>query len=106
MTFPILPLTTGARGGQLSDLFLPLVLLLAVVAIGTVVIHLVRRSTSRDEDSPTEGFTLHDLRTMHEAGDLTDEEFERARAALIGRVTAGADEEPDREEEPGAEEPT
>ena len=102
MTLPPLLLVAGPGGGQLSGLFLPLALLLGLVGIGALVIHLVRRSTRREEDGPAEGFTLHDLRTMHQAGNLTDEEYERAKAALIERVTATADEGPDREQESGS----
>ncbi len=50
------------------------------------------------EDSTIDtGFTLSDLRRMHRNGDLTDEQYEQARAAIIGmtqrQVDADAPEE-------------
>jgi len=61
--------------------------LLVLVLTGGVVIFVLRR-TLRDPGSsgPAEGFTLESLRSMHARGDLTDEEFESAKAAMIGRL--------------------
>jgi uncharacterized membrane protein len=48
-----------------------------------VVIFLVRKRLSPDEDFRGEGFTLADLRQLHKSGQMTDEEFERAKAQLL-----------------------
>jgi len=57
-----------------------------VAVVGAIVIAVARRMLHRGASSADAGFTLHDLRRMRDAGELSDEEFERARAALIGRV--------------------
>jgi uncharacterized membrane protein len=62
------------------------VLVLAVL-IGVAAIHFVRRWFTRDDEKPAD-FTLQQLRELHAAGNLTDEEFERAKSAVIGRTTA------------------
>ena len=73
-----------------EDLFgqlLPwLIMLLVVVVVGAAGIYFVRRMLQGGHSASVEGFTLHELRRMHVAGQLTDEEFERAKALIIGRV--------------------
>ncbi len=73
-----------------EDLFgqvLPwLIMLLVGVVVGGAGIYLVRRMLQSGQGAPGEGFTLDELRRMHAAGQLRDEEFERAKALIIGRV--------------------
>lgn len=59
------------------------VLLVAVIVLAAAVLKLRRRLLS-NEDNAGAPLTLHDLRQMHSEGGLTDEEFEKAKAALIG----------------------
>lgn len=63
-----------------------LIALVALVCVGAVVIYVVRRMLGRP-GGPPEGFTLQDLRRLHRSGALSDEEFERAKATVIGRAT-------------------
>ena len=44
------------------------------------------RQWLRDDDAPVSpiGFTLSDLRQLHKQGQMTDEEFERAKAKIVG----------------------
>lgn len=65
-----------------------LLLLLGVVIVGGVIILLARRHVNRGADSPASGFTLHDLRELHKNGELSDEEFARAKTQMIGRLAA------------------
>ena len=44
-----------------------------------------------DDTSGGDGFTLSDLRRLHKAGQMTDEEFEKAKKILIGSVKAAAE---------------
>jgi len=55
--------------------------------VGALVIYLIRRSMGR-RDSGSDGFTMQDLRDLHASGALSDEEFVKAKASVIGRVTA------------------
>ena len=77
-----------------EDLFgqlLPwLIMLLVVAVVGAAGIYLVRRMLQGKHGAPGEGFTLYELRRMRAAGQLSDEEFERAKAMIIGRVGGSA----------------
>ncbi len=80
----------GSPGNLFVDVLPRLVGLLAVVAIGGVVIYLLRRWLRRGPSAPAEGFTLQQLRELHATGSLTNDEFEQAKAAVIGRVAKEA----------------
>ncbi len=77
-----------------EDLFgqvLPwLIMLLVVVVVGAAGIYFVRRMLQGGHRTTGEGFTLDELRRMRAAGQLSDEEFERAKALIIGRVGGSA----------------
>ncbi len=74
--------------GSLFAHVLPwLVALLGVVVIGAAGIWVVRRSVRQESDGGAGGFTLQDLRDMKASGQLDDEEFDRARISLIGRLS-------------------
>jgi hypothetical protein len=64
-------------------------LIVIVVALFGVVMWL-RRRLSPNEDFHGEGFTLADLRRLHQAGKLSDEEFDKAKQGLIAASHASA----------------
>jgi hypothetical protein len=73
--------------------------LVAVVVVGLVVVSQVKRrlaADDRDKGQPG-GFTLSDLRDMHKSGQMSDEEFERAKGMIIdaARRAAARDKKPD-----------
>jgi hypothetical protein len=79
----------GAHDGSrlLADVLPWLSALVALMVVGAVAIYLIRRTLTSDNAlSSKTSFTLQDLRDMHAAGDLTDEEFQRAKDAMIGRL--------------------
>ena len=91
-----------AQDGQ-GDPFLEiapwLAALVVLVIIGAVVITWLRRRLyprDRDASGNRSGFTLHELRELHRNGELSDEEFEHARSAMLASFgvdassTAGA----------------
>lgn len=66
------------------------ILLWAGLLIGAIVVMLgviawIRRRLRSTSHPSTPPFTLHDLRSLHAQGRLTDEEFERAKHALLSR---------------------
>jgi hypothetical protein len=65
-----------------------LLLLLAAAVVGAIVVIVLRRWLRAPDSASGEGFTLHDLRRLHAAGQLNDDEFQRAKSALIDRVRA------------------
>lgn len=69
-----------------SDIAPWLIVLVGVVLLGGVAIYLIRRWLRNDQPGSSGGFTLHDLRELHAAGELSDEEFTRAKAQMIGRL--------------------
>lgn len=69
--------------------------LIVIVGVGVaaaIVGFFLWRAYTRQDDTPltpANAFTLADLRQLHREGQLNDEEFERARAAIIARTRAG-----------------
>lgn len=62
--------------------------LIVVVILGFVLVSWVRNRLTSNEGSTAVGFTLSDLRKLHESGQMTDEEYERARAQIIAVAKA------------------
>ena len=84
----LLTIADAPPDGSLFGQVIPwLVALLGVVVIGGVGIWIVRRMLKHDSGGGAGGFTLQDLREMKASGELNDEEFERARDAIIGRLS-------------------
>ncbi len=98
MTVPSALVGSGAASRLFSEVMPWLLLFMGLVIVGGVIIMLARRLLNDTSSSTQPGFTLHDLRTLHTKGELTDEEFERAREAMIARVAdSGPRETPDTE---------
>lgn len=60
--------------------------IVVLAAIGLTIAR--RRLLGRDHDDAGSGFTLHDLRAMRDAGRLSEEEFQHARAMILGHAGA------------------
>ncbi len=73
-------------------IILALVVFVLVLLLGLVVLLYRRRYFGARVDEP-QGFTLADVRRMHREGQLSDEEYERMRQAVIG-MSAGRPEGP------------
>ena len=79
------PVLAADESGPQDVVFWSIVLLLLLVAGFWVVLRLKRR-LSDDADHPPSagaGFTLSDLRRMHREGQMSDAEFERAKAKIV-----------------------
>ena len=88
-------------------IFVPLLILLVLAAVLIGALAFVRRKMHDGGTANTpRDFSLGDLRRLHRQGQLTDEEFERAKSKLVGTVQATLKKEakPSRVEEPFAEE--
>lgn len=57
-----------------------------IVFIGAIAIYYVRKMMQSQSSALEDGFTLHELKQLHTNGELNDEEYERAKHALIGRL--------------------
>jgi hypothetical protein len=65
-----------------SNIVLLGAVLVALVIVGIVLVRMVRARIRGTH--ATESFTLDDLRKLRAAGELSDAEYERMRAMLIG----------------------
>lgn len=66
-------------------------LIVAAGVAAAIVGFIIWRRFTRDTEptvTPDTAFTLADLRRLHREGQLSDEEFERARAAIIAQTRA------------------
>jgi hypothetical protein len=58
-------------------------ILVAFIVAGWVTVWQVRRRLANPDETAGTGFTLSDLRRLHKSGQMSDEEFERAKAQVV-----------------------
>jgi len=75
-----------ANGGHILSIAFWLALAAGVGIFGYVLARAVKRWT-QSNDKP-EAFTLQDLRDMRSRGEITAQEFDTMRAAILGRYAA------------------
>jgi uncharacterized membrane protein len=73
----------------LASTLLPLLGLFVLVVIGWFAVVRVRR-WMRDTSEDAAAFTLEDLRRLRREGKITEDEFNRAREAMIGSIRSKA----------------
>lgn len=86
-------LTSSSEDKSISVLIWSAVLI-AVVIVGFVAIAAVKRRLHDDGEARNIrplGFTLSDLRHLHKTGQMSDEEFARAKEKIIGAATKGTE---------------
>ena len=66
-------------------------LLVVLIVIGWVTVWQVRRRMTSPDESSGAGFTLSDLRQLHKSGQMSDEEFERAKAKVVDAARRAAE---------------
>ena len=97
MTGPIPHVMAGA--GPAQDAFariLPwIAILIVLVILAAIVLAALRRALHRPPGPDATGLTLHDLRQMLARGAISDEEFRRARDAIIAQTRPSTSEKPD-----------
>jgi len=78
--------------GELFGRLLPWLGGLLVLAIvgGMVMLWTRRMAVGRDKERPTDGFGMDGLRGMLDRGEITPEEYDRARRKLVQRVRDSA----------------
>lgn len=70
--------------------------LFAIAFAGGIGVMWARRNAKAPQPPPPAGFTLEDLRVLHERGEISKREFETARDALIQRTREAARRERER----------
>ena len=78
-----------ADGDPMQILVMSAALLACLIVLFAAVAWL-RKWSRRPDESLGTGFTLADLRQLHRSGQMTDEEFERAKAKIIQSAQAAA----------------
>ena len=74
----------------ISSALAPILLMILALIVALVVFVWIRRQyIESDSDLAGEGFTLQQIREMRAQGKLTDEEYESARALILGQAGAG-----------------
>jgi len=67
-------------------------ILIVVVIVLFFVVNTIRKAMLADEPGDAgPSFTLDDLRRMHAAGQISDEEFAKARSRIVRMVRGSAD---------------
>lgn len=85
---PLLIASNQSLSNHQRAIFITLVVILALVFIVILAAAIVHKLINRHDDSHdafTGGFTLAQLRDLHRSGQISDEEFESAKALVIGR---------------------
>ncbi|MFM1833270.1 MAG: hypothetical protein RLZZ461_1586 [Planctomycetota bacterium] len=77
----------GAAGNLFGDLLPWLGLLVVIVLIGGGIAIWTRRRLMSGDAAGSVGFTLGDLRDLHTRGEISTEEFEKAKSQMIAGLT-------------------
>src|SRR5437764_6064066 len=83
-SFPIL--AASSDSGSSTSAIIWSIVLIAVLIVGLVIVLQVKKWLNTPDLPTRSGFTLSDLRRMHKEGRMTDEEFEKAKALIIGSL--------------------
>jgi hypothetical protein len=79
-----IPFVLAESSGAVGVIGWSLVLLVLLIGGAAGVMRLRRWMKEDDEPAPGIGFTLSDLRQFHRQGKMTAEEFEKAKAMMLG----------------------
>ncbi len=80
---------------DLGRVFFWLLMLIGIVVLAAAGVLYLRKWYTSSDSEPAVGFTLGDIRQLHRDGQMTDEEFERAKALILGRTRQQLHQTPD-----------
>lgn len=80
------PIVLAQSEGSAGQAAMWALVLMAVVIAGGLVAVFIRKRARSGAETPALGLTLADLREMKADGRLTEEEFERAKAMVVGQL--------------------
>lgn len=84
---PIPSLSLAVDPSRLFQDLLPWLLgLIGIVVVGAAMMYAIRRLFRGDASGSSDDFSLQSLRELYARGELSDDEFARAKAAIIGRA--------------------
>jgi len=86
-----------AAANGYTPIFVWSLVLIGVIIVLFVAAAWVKRWAGRHADQgPVAGFSLSELRRLHQSGQLTQEEFERAKEKIVQAAKAMASKPPDK----------
>ena len=85
---PILLETPEVPQGKILILML---VIAGAAFVGLLIVQQVRKRLQHTDEPVSSGFTLSDLRQLHKSGQMSDEEFERAKAKVIEAAKRAAE---------------
>lgn len=100
---------TGATSFSHAErsIFIGLAVILTLVLVVILAAVIIHKIATRDQDnahqSLSAGFSLDDLRKLHRAGQMSDEEFEAAKTLVIARSRKLLDQQTHAEDSPDTE---
>jgi hypothetical protein len=68
--------------------WLPILVVVIALPAAILAIRSIRRWTRQSDLPPAGGFTLADLRKLHKEGKMSEEEYKKAAARVVGAQTA------------------
>src|SRR2546425_232392 len=92
-TGPKLELEMLAEANSTSSIVVWSLLLIGLIVAGWLTVWQVRRRLQKDDSLGSSGFTVSDLRQLHKSGQMTDEEFDRAKAKVVEAARRAAQRE-------------
>jgi hypothetical protein len=76
----------AADSAAYQSIFLWSLALIGLLLVGFFVVMWIKKRVQEPEQPVSVGFSLSDLRQMHQSGQLSDEEYERARTKLVATL--------------------
>ena len=87
-------LQSKVAGTSMGQVVFWSVVLVAVITVGLVVVSRVkRRLQANDAEEVSAGFSLSDLRRMRDEGEVSAEEYDKARSRVIDAAKRAAERE-------------
>jgi uncharacterized membrane protein len=82
---------TQPRSDSTAEILLWVGVLIGAILLLAVVIFAVRRRTlHRSDDAESDATVMESLRTMRDSGQMTNEEFDAARRAMVEKIRKDA----------------
>lgn len=78
------PIIAALKSGDTQSIIVSLAILLLLVIVGGVGLWYYRKRVLFSDESSGGIWTFEDLRRMRESGELTEEEYQSLRSAMIG----------------------
>ena len=92
-----------SRMPDVGRLVVPIGILLGVIVVAMVIVTWVKKRMRESDQPLSAGFTLSDLRQLHKSGQMSDEEFERAKAKVVEAARRAAERQAAREAGPATD---